>query len=114
MSLVASLPVRSQFLLSFFRCCTSFSEPPHNRVLSCPYYIAQLLADDVVRRFVQTDMGNTGAKSFGLEKAYVEVKDSVAGTVKLVRHIRKLPTSPSIVARSVVDRAPSKNLQQPL
>ena len=38
----------------------------------------------MLRRFVQTDMGNTGAQFFGMEKAFTEVKDSVAGTVKLV------------------------------
>ncbi|KAL6716010.1 hypothetical protein ACLMJK_006972 [Lecanora helva] len=31
--------------------------------------------------FVQTDMGNTGARAIGLEKAFTETKDSVAGIV---------------------------------
>ena len=35
-------------------------------------------------RFVQTDMGNAGARSFGMEKAFVTVEDSVAGVVKEV------------------------------
>lgn len=34
--------------------------------------------------FTQTDMGNAGAKYFGFEQAFVTVKDSVEGIVKVV------------------------------
>ena len=36
-------------------------------------------------RFVQTDMGNTGARLFGMKEAAVPTKDSVAGVVEQVR-----------------------------
>lgn len=35
-------------------------------------------------RLVQTDMGNTGAKRFGMGEAPVTTKDSVAGVVAQV------------------------------
>ena len=35
-------------------------------------------------RFVQTDMGNAGARAIGMEKAFTETKDSVAGVVAQV------------------------------
>ncbi len=35
-------------------------------------------------RFVQTDMGNTGARLFGMKEAPVPTKDSVAGVVAQV------------------------------
>ncbi len=35
-------------------------------------------------RLVQTDMGNTGAKRFGMKEAPVPTKDSVAGVVAQV------------------------------
>jgi norsolorinic acid ketoreductase len=34
--------------------------------------------------FVQTDMGNAGARSFGMEKALDEIDDTIAETVKLI------------------------------
>jgi norsolorinic acid ketoreductase len=34
--------------------------------------------------WVQTDMGNTGAQSLGLEKAEIEVEVSVAGLIKVI------------------------------
>ena len=36
-------------------------------------------------RFVQTDMGNYGARLFGMKEAAVPTKDSVAGVVQQVR-----------------------------
>jgi hypothetical protein len=38
-------------------------------------------------RFVQTDMGNAGAKKVGLEKAYITVEESIAGMTKVVRFV---------------------------
>ena len=34
--------------------------------------------------WVQTDMGNEGAKTFGVEKANITVEESVGGMVKMV------------------------------
>lgn len=34
--------------------------------------------------WVQTDMGNTGAQTLGLEKAEIEVEVSVSGMIKVI------------------------------
>ena len=39
-------------------------------------------------RLVQTDMGNTGARLFGMHEAPVPTKDSVAGVVAQVRALK--------------------------
>jgi hypothetical protein len=41
--------------------------------------------NDQILRWVQTEMGNFGAVTFGLEKAALELETSVNGMVKVVR-----------------------------
>lgn len=43
--------------------------------------------------FVQTDMGNNGAKKVGLEKAYTEVDECVAGMVTVIDGATREKTS---------------------
>ena len=38
-----------------------------------------------LRRWVQTDMGNDGARAVGMEQAQITVEESTAGTTALVR-----------------------------
>jgi hypothetical protein len=38
-------------------------------------------------RFAQTDMGNAGARFYGMEKAYTPVEEAVAGGVKAVSNM---------------------------
>jgi norsolorinic acid ketoreductase len=40
-------------------------------------------------RFVQTEMGNNGARVFGLEKAFLTVKESCDGMVELFDSAKK-------------------------
>lgn len=44
----------------------------------------ELVAFPVHPGFVQTEMGNTGAQAFGLEKAFITVEESVSGLVNVV------------------------------
>ena len=39
--------------------------------------------------WVQTDMGNLGARTYGLEKAPLEIKESVTGVEKLIGEATK-------------------------
>ncbi|KAF2194091.1 putative aflatoxin biosynthesis ketoreductase nor-1 [Zopfia rhizophila CBS 207.26] len=48
--------------------------------------------------FVQTDMGNSGARSLGLEKAYDTVEDSVNGCISAIDNATKHKTSGRFVA----------------
>ena len=43
--------------------------------------------------WVQTDMGNTGAQTLGLEKAEVEVDVSVSGMIKVIDAANREDTS---------------------
>ena len=43
--------------------------------------------------FTQTDMGNAGARAFGLEKAFIEVDDCVKGMVGIIDGATKEKTS---------------------
>lgn len=43
--------------------------------------------------FVQTDMGNTGARKVGLEKAFIEVDDCVRGLVLRIDEATREKTS---------------------
>jgi norsolorinic acid ketoreductase len=43
--------------------------------------------------WVQTDMGNTGAKTLGMEKAEVEVNVSVSGMIKVIDAANRENTS---------------------
>jgi hypothetical protein len=43
--------------------------------------------------WVQTDMGNTGARAFGLEKAEIEVEVSVSGMIKVIDAANRENTS---------------------
>jgi norsolorinic acid ketoreductase len=42
---------------------------------------------------VQTDMGNTGAQTLGLEKAEVEVDVSISGMIKVIDAANREDTS---------------------
>ena len=44
-----------------------------------------MLSDGGFQSWVQTDMGDSGARALGLERAEVPVADSVAGMIKVVR-----------------------------
>lgn len=44
---------------------------------------------DVWFRFVKTEMGNTGARAFGMAEAFVEIQDSVDPIVKIVSTTRQ-------------------------
>jgi norsolorinic acid ketoreductase len=43
--------------------------------------------------FVQTEMGNAGARKFGMEKAFTEVNDCVSGLVSIIDGATKEKTS---------------------
>lgn len=46
-------------------------------------------------------MGNRGARAFGMEKAFIEVKESVDGSVKIVCHFPDPPSLYPHLHRSV-------------
>jgi norsolorinic acid ketoreductase len=43
--------------------------------------------------WVQTDMGNTGAQSLGLEKAEIEIDVSISGMIKVIDAANREDTS---------------------
>lgn len=54
--------------------------------------------NQVVFRFAQTDMGNSGAALFGLEEAIVPIAESVAALVETVDRATRAETSGHYVA----------------
>ena len=55
------------------------------------YLLSKALTAYYPRRFVQTEMGNSSAVLFGLEKAHISVEESVSGLVKVVSRRRMNP-----------------------
>ena len=55
--------------------------------------IQRLMTDISSGSFVQTDMGNNGARKFGMEKAFTEVEDCVSGMVSIVDGATREKTS---------------------
>jgi hypothetical protein len=49
----------------------------------------EMLTGFYLHSFVQTEMGNSSAVLFGLEKAHISVEESVSGLVKVVSPRRK-------------------------
>jgi hypothetical protein len=47
-------------------------------------------ADGELHSFTKTDMGNAGAKFFGLPEVWIKINDSVARILKRVRGCAKL------------------------
>ena len=43
-----------------------------------------MIGADIESRWVQTDMGNKGAETFGFEKAEITLEESITGMVALV------------------------------
>jgi hypothetical protein len=65
-------------------------------------YTVVAYSDNVTYRFPQTDMGNAGAKFFGMDQAILPVKDSVEGLVKVVSSLL------SILSLTPYRRAPGQ------
>ena len=51
----------------------------------------EVLTRSYSHSFVQTEMGNSSAVLFGLEKAHISVEESVSGLVKVVSRRRMNP-----------------------